>query len=65
MELIMENNLLIAFGLFLILEGILPALFPNRWRAYLLKLLDQPIESIRIMGTITVLVGALIIYISN
>ena len=61
----MENSLLIAFGLFLILEGLLPALFPNKWRAYLLKLLDQPIESIRTMGTITVLVGVLVIYIFN
>ena len=61
----METNLLIAFGLFLILEGILPALFPNRWRAYLLKLLEQPIESIRTMGTITVFFGVLIIYIFN
>lgn len=61
----MDNNLLIAFGLFLIIEGLLPALFPNRWRAYLLKLLAQPIESIRTMGTITVLVGVLIIYIFN
>ena len=59
----MENNLLLAFGLFLILEGILPALFPNRWRAYLLKLLAQPIESIRTMGTITVMVGVILLYI--
>jgi hypothetical protein len=58
----MENTLLLSLGIFLIVEGLLPALFPNRWRAYLLKLLEQPIESIRTIGTVTVLSGFLILY---
>ena len=58
----MVNSLLIALGLLLIVEGVLPAFFPNRWRAYLVKLLELPIGSIRRMGTITVLLGFLILY---
>jgi|TARA_B110000914_G_C15130612_1_gene294798 uncharacterized protein YjeT (DUF2065 family) len=58
----MENSLLLALGLFLIMEGVLPALFPNRWRAYLLKLLEQPIQSIRTMGIVIVLLGTLFLF---
>ncbi|MDX2368572.1 MAG: DUF2065 domain-containing protein, partial [Colwellia sp.] len=32
----MTDTLLLAFGLVLIIEGVAPALFPNKWRAYLL-----------------------------
>ena len=59
----MENSLLLAFGLFLILEGLIPALFPNRWRAYLLRLLAQPIKSIRAMGIVAVLLGFAVIFL--
>ena len=59
----MDNSLLLALGLFLIVEGVLPALFPNRWRAYLVKILEQPIESIQRMGIISFFLGVVILYI--
>lgn len=59
----MNNSLLLALGLFLIVEGVLPALFPNRWRAYLVKILEQPIESIQRMGIISFFLGVVILYI--
>lgn len=58
----MLTTLIIAFALFLIIEGILPALFPNRWRAYLQVLLEQPIETLRVIGTSTVLIGVIILW---
>jgi uncharacterized protein YjeT (DUF2065 family) len=61
----MLMTIVTAFALFLIIEGLLPALFPNRWRAYLAKLLEQPVESIRIMGTVTVLLGVVILWLAG
>ena len=58
----MLDSFIMALAIFLIIEGLLPALFPNKWRAYLLKLLAQSIESIRLMGTFTVLLGAIILW---
>ena len=57
------EHVLIALGIFLIIEGIAPALFPNKWRAYLHKLTEQPIETIRTMGTVAVLAGVLLLYV--
>jgi uncharacterized protein YjeT (DUF2065 family) len=59
----MFTTLVTAFAIFLIIEGLLPALFPNQWRAYLAKLLQQPVESVRTMGTVTVLMGAIILWL--
>jgi hypothetical protein len=59
----MDNSLLLALGLFLIVEGVLPALFPNRWRAYLVKILEQPVGSIQRMGIISFFLGVVILYI--
>lgn len=58
----MFDSLILAFAFFLIIEGLFPAFFPNKWRNYLLKLLEQPLESIRIIGTLTILSGALILF---
>ena len=46
----MTDTLILAFGLVLILEGLGPALFPNKWRNYLLKLAEQPAGDIRNIG---------------
>lgn len=61
----MTDTLLLAFGLVLIIEGVAPALFPNRWRAYLLKLTEQPITVIRNIGFFVLLLGVIIIWSSQ
>jgi uncharacterized protein YjeT (DUF2065 family) len=33
-----------ALGLVLIIEGIGPMLFPNKWRSYLQKIAEQPTQ---------------------
>lgn len=61
---IMGNALIIAFGLFLILEGIMPALFPNKWSNYVTKLANEPKSTIRTIGTVMVVLGGLIIFLN-
>ncbi len=65
MEKIMIDTLLLAFGLVLIVEGVGPALFPNKWRSYLLKVTEQPAQDIRNIGFFILTLGATIIWISQ
>lgn len=44
-------------GLVLILEGIGPLLFPNRWRQYLARLSQQPVGQLRQLGAVLVVIG--------
>ena len=58
----MSENVLLILASVLIIEGIMPALFPNRWRAYVLKLAEQPISAIRTIGTVTLLLGVITLW---
>ena len=60
------KELIIAFGLFLFLEGILYALFPSKMKSILLKLNDVTNSQLRTGGLIFVVIGFIIIwYIKN
>jgi uncharacterized protein YjeT (DUF2065 family) len=39
-----------ALGLVLIIEGLGPMFFPNRWRSYLRKIADQPTVQMQQLG---------------
>lgn len=52
-----------ALALALIIEGLIPALFPNKWRAYVLKLADEPIQSIRTIGIMLVCIGLFFLWL--
>ena len=56
------NTFLIALALAFIIEGLVPALFPNKWQAYVEKLSREPARSIRSMGFIIVLLGCLLLW---
>jgi len=49
--------ILAALGIVLIIEGIGPALFPNRWRNYLLRVAKESVSNLRTMGMIMLLLG--------
>jgi len=57
--------LLTAAALALIIEGLIPALFPNKWRAYVLKLANESVQSIRSLGLTISFIGLLILWIIN
>ena len=56
------KELIIAFGLFLFIEGILYALFPSKMKNMLLKLNEIDEKQLRIGGFFFGLVGFLIIW---
>ncbi len=60
------KELIIAFGLFLFIEGILYALFPSKMKSMLLKLSDVTNSQLRTGGLIFAVIGFIIIlYIKN
>jgi uncharacterized protein len=56
------KELIIAFGLFLFIEGILYALFPSKMKNMLLKLNEVNNSQLRIGGLIFVIIGFIIIW---
>jgi uncharacterized protein YjeT (DUF2065 family) len=51
------SSLLTAFGLVLVLEGILPFLAPRLWRDAFRKVLELNDGQLRFMGLLSMLVG--------
>ena len=56
------NELIIAFGLFLFIEGILYALFPSKMKSMLLKLYELNNSQLRTGGLIFAIIGFIIIW---
>ena len=56
------KELIIAFGLFLFIEGILYALFPSKMKSMLLKLNDVTNSQLRRGGLIFAVTGFMIIW---
>ncbi|MCL1057290.1 DUF2065 domain-containing protein [Shewanella gelidimarina] len=55
--------IMLALGLVLIIEGIGPLLFPNRWRAYLKEISNQNQQLLQRLGGSLVTVGVVILII--
>ncbi|MBT3512529.1 DUF2065 domain-containing protein [Methylophilaceae bacterium] len=61
----MPETLAIAFGLFFLLEGILPLIFPSIWRETFKKVTEFNDGQIRFFGFFSVLLGIMLILIAN
>lgn len=61
----MTTTLLMAVAIALIIEGLIPALFPNKWRAYVLKLANEPVDAIRQIGIVLVIIGLVLLWWIN
>ena len=57
------NELIIAFGLFLFVEGFLYAIFPKKMRDLILKLNNFKENELRLGGFIFLLIGFIIIWV--
>jgi hypothetical protein len=51
-----------VLGLVLIIEGLGPLLFPNKWRSYLQKIAEQPSAQMQQLGGILVVAGVLLLF---
>ncbi len=61
----MTTNILMAIGFVCILEGLIPALFPNKWQAYIKKIAAESPSTIRTIGLIMMTLGAVILFINH
>jgi len=61
----MWHDLGVAFCLMLVLEGILPFLYPKRWREMVVLLAQVSDSQMRTMGLVSMLVGLGLLYLIN
>jgi len=59
----MVETLFTALAVALIIEGLIPALFPNKWRNYVLKLAEESTAAIRNIGFSLIIFGAFILWL--
>lgn len=60
------SDLLAAFALYLVLEGLLPFISPERWRKSLLMLLQFKEGQLRFFGLASILIGlGLLIFVRS
>lgn len=57
----MLNSLLLAFGLMLVLEGILPFLTPKVWRETFRRVIELSDGQIRFIGLSSMLAGVVLL----
>ena len=53
----MKNSLLLAFALMLVLEGIMPFVWPRKWRETFIRLTQFTDGQIRFIGLSSMIVG--------
>jgi uncharacterized protein YjeT (DUF2065 family) len=58
----MWETLLAAVALMLVLEGIIPFLYPHKWRNMVAILAQISDKQLRIMGFVSMLLGVLLLY---
>ncbi len=59
------HQLAIAFCLMLVIEGILPFLYPRRWREMAQMLAQIDDRTMRLIGLASMLTGTTILYLIN
>lgn len=61
----MLEDLLLAFALVLVLEGLMPALNPGAWRRAVEQLAALPDRTIRRFGVVMIVAGALLFQLAR
>jgi uncharacterized protein YjeT (DUF2065 family) len=59
------HELWIAFCLLLVIEGIIPFLYPQRWRRLVSQLAQISDSSLRMVGCISMIAGTALLLISR
>ncbi|WP_034474894.1 DUF2065 domain-containing protein [Aestuariibacter salexigens] len=55
------DALWIALALVLVLEGLGPMLFPNKWQRFMSEMANQPVQQLRTLGGAMVTIGAVVL----
>ena len=61
----MVSELVVAFGLILVIEGVLYSLFPGAMKRLLEHVRDLPVQSLRTVGLISTVLGVLIVWLTR
>ena len=61
----MLQDLMTAFALVLIIEGLLPGLAPTKWQNFLQEVSRMNPRTIRVVGVASMLAGALLLQFLN
>ena len=61
----MTDNLLTAFALMLVIEGLMPFLLPGAWRETFRRLIEMNDGQLRFVGLSSMLAGLLLLYFSR
>jgi|TARA_Y100000296_G_scaffold19528_1_gene23255 uncharacterized protein YjeT (DUF2065 family) len=59
------HTLAVAVSLVLIIEGIIPFLYPARWRQLVARLAETDDRTMRIIGLSSMLLGLALLYLFN
>jgi uncharacterized protein YjeT (DUF2065 family) len=59
------DSLVIAFGLMLLIEGVVPFLFPKQWRETFVRITQFTDGQIRFFGLMALLCGLTVLGLSN
>ena len=59
----MDNILWIVLGLVLVVEGLMPAVNPRAYRRMVQMLSERDDRSLRTIGLVMMIIGALLVYI--
>lgn len=59
----MWETLLAAVALMLVLEGIIPFLYPGKWRNLVATLAQISDGQLRVMGLVSMLIGVALLYL--
>ncbi len=58
----MQIDWLVVIALVLIIEGMMPLLFPKTWQNYIRKLAGEPVAVIRQVGLVLFTIGILLLW---
>ncbi len=59
----MWKLIVVGIGLVFVLEGIMPFLLPQYYRALLLRMSQQPSKQLRVMGLVLMIIGLVILLV--
>ena len=59
----LANNLLVAVSLMLVLEGILPFLYPQLWRRLVAQLAQVSDANMRMLGLLGIMLGLALLWL--
>jgi uncharacterized protein YjeT (DUF2065 family) len=59
----MVQDLLTAFALLLVIEGLMPGIAPAAWQKYLSEIIRMNPKTIRVAGIVSMLSGALLLQV--